>query len=638
MFMFLEGFSQNNGSITGGWRFTGISGEVKLKGLYSERYTTLKDLYEYHKNSNISGGVKLNTRSYIWHPNFLLMEIGGEYSPEANQDNYLVSPDHSNVRTLKGANLGVTFFNSKPVTLSSWINTNESYFNRENLTSIKSKTRRFGSSFTLQSDFLPLNINYNNTKWDQLEVQTGRTFKTEQSNIEASTHKEFTSRDKTFISFSHIDYLRLGADNSSAANITDNIRVNSSIYLDKNKRHTLLSMINNYNRKGYQAFRNFNITENLILNFPGNFKFTGVYNLYNQQHEIQKSLIKKTSLNLNHQLFSSLYTNLNYEYSSVDHTLFLEKRNRIGGTVNYRKKIPSGHINLAYSYSSLRTDMDSEPVDLPVINEDYYLTDGVITILNKPYIDIKTIVVKDITGSVIYQRDFDYFLIENDIYIEIQRIPGGQIANNSSVYIDYIAVQEGSYEYNAISNNFSGNITLLNRLLELYFRSHNIDYTNIEMSDLLKLNYIEQNTFGGKINVAFAEVGAEFDDHNSTITPYKLMRYYANIHKRFNKVILTLNGNIRDYNLVEDNIKRKYSDISASTTYEFIPGTKLHLNLGYRKQRESGMDLDLLTATTEFKTSYRNLYLNLGVKLYHRNYLNDKTNFISTYMELARRF
>jgi hypothetical protein len=638
MLFFVKGFSQTNGIVPGGWRFTAFNGEVNLKGLYRDRYTTMNNLEEYQKGTYFSGGIKLNTKSYIWHPNFILLEMGGEFAPESNLDDYLVSPDFSEVRTLKGLNIGTTLFGNKPVTLTSWARWSDTYSNREKLTNIKTITQNWGSSLYVRSKILPVNLRYNNTIWDQTEIQTDRTYRTEQENFEASTQKSFGKRDQNELSYSHDRYFRSEPNLFKLENITDNIRLNNSIFLDKKKKHSYRSMIYDYNRTGSQVFHIFNITENLMLRLPLNFDLVANYNLYNQQQEFQESHQDKASGSLTNRLFSSLTTNIFYNYSAVSHTLYHETRNNTGATVNYTKKIPAGTLNLSYNFSLLRNNMENEPVNLPVINDEYLLKDGEITMLEKPYIDINSIVVKDATGSIIYRRDLDYILIEKGVYVEIQRLPGGQIANNSAVYIDYVVVQTGSYRYDAITNNFNGNIVLFKRFLELYYRGMYLDYKNVEKSDLLILNYVEQKTFGGKINIKFTELGAEYEDHNSTITPYRLMRYYVNIQKRIKKFLLSVNGNYRDYNMVDENINRLYYDVSGSAGYEFAPNTRIEMNIGYRKQQGPGIDLDLITGQTEFKTNIRMIFLTLGTNLYRRNYLGDKMNYNSVYIQLARRF
>ena len=68
-----------------------------------------------------------------------------------------------------------------------------------------------------------------------------------------------------------------------------------------------------------------------------------------------------------------------------------------------------------------------------MLNEEQVLRDGEMTLLNKPYVDVNSVVVKDVSGTLIYQANFDYILLERAGYVEIQRIPGGLIPNKGTV-------------------------------------------------------------------------------------------------------------------------------------------------------------------------------------------------------------
>jgi len=525
-------YGQNNTPQGGFWNFTSLDGEVRLKGLYRERHTLLNDFSEDQRSQYYTGGLMLNTKSYIWHPNFLQIEFGGEFNPESNQDEYLVTPDQAEVRTLKGLNFGSTLFSNKPITLSSWLSWNDSFSNRENLTNLKTVTTRWGSSLLLNNRILPLSVRYNSTKWDQREIQSGRTYQMEQGSLEASTRKSFFSRDQHELYYSNNQYYRQDANNVEIENINNNFRLNNSIFIDQDKRYMFRSMVYNFNRKGSQNFNILSATENLTMKLPANLKFSGTYVLFNQEQQSFRSHQNKATVNLDHQLFNTLSSHVFYEYSSINHSLYREIRSLSGINLTYTKKIPAGRFNLSYNYSLLRNQLDSDPVEIHVIGEEQSLVDGEITLLVRPFIDINTIIVRDITGTIVYQNDFDYFLIENGDYIEIQRIPGGQISNYSSVYIDYSATQTGSYKYDAVSKNITANLILFNHKLELYYYRQLMDYKNIEKSDLLILNYIRGNTYGGKVNFWNTEMGAEYEDHNSTITPFKMTRYFVNIQNR----------------------------------------------------------------------------------------------------------
>ncbi len=636
--MFVDGYSQDYGFAPRFLKFTSIDGQVDLKGMYLSRQHNSIDFIESQRGNYKSVGFKLNTSGFIWHPNFLLLDIGGEYSPESNQDDYIVTPDRSEIRTLKGLRLGATIFNSKPLTIDTRYYLNSSYSNREVLTNIESNSRSWTTSLSLRTKYLPVFVTYNNMKRDEVEIQTGRNFKNEQSKFEIFTQKSFFSRDNHTLNYSRNNYYWRDRNLFETQSLNDIIWLNNSLYFDKERRYAFRSLITNTNRRGSQTYDAFDVNENLTLKLPANLNFMSSYVFKNQRQPFQKSIQNQISARLSHKLYQSLNTSLFYNYNVSNHTSYLSSSSMAGFNLNYSKKIPTGNLNLFYRYAYNGRSNESESIDLMVTNDDYILTDGVITTLNRPNIDISTILVKDNTGSIIYQREFDYILIEKGAYIEIQRVPGGLIENNSSVYIDYVAIQEGSYRYDVIINSFSGTITLFNRFLELYYRSHFNDFINVEKSDLLILNYINQNVVGGKINFGISEMGAEYENHNSTITPYKMVRYYVNVQKQINNFVLLLNGNYRNYNIVDENINRKYSDVSGKAIYEFSPRTNLDLMFGYRIQKGPGIDLDILTARSEFRTRYRQLYLKLGASLYSRKLVKSENIYSRFYMELSRRF
>jgi len=90
--------------------------------------------------------------------------------------------------------------------------------------------------------------------------------------------------------------------------------------------------------------------------------------------------------------------------------------------------------------------------------------------------------------------------------------------------------------------------------------------------------------------------------------------------------------------MIEESIDRKYSDLSGKAAYAVSATTKVDIMIGYRQQRGPGIELDLLTAKTEFKTSIRQLFMTVGLNLYLRDYLDDITKYYGAYLQLIRKF
>ena len=54
------------------------------------------------------------------------------------------------------------------------------------------------------------------------------------------------------------------------------------------------------------------------------------------------------------------------------------------------------------------------------------------------------------------------------------------------------------------------------------------------------------------------------DVYDSNIIPYRMRRYYMDLNWNFrSKLLLTLNGNIRDYRMIADEVDQLYANVSG---------------------------------------------------------------------------
>ncbi|MCD4710714.1 MAG: hypothetical protein K8R52_07705, partial [Bacteroidales bacterium] len=224
-------------------------------------------------------------------------------------------------------------------------------------------------------------------------------------------------------------------------------------------------------------------------------------------------------------------------------------------------------------------------------------------------------------------------------FMEIQRVPGGLIPNGGSVHVDYTFQQPGSYSYGANNNHFSASVLLFQRLIELYYRYSVQDYPKVNQGDLLTLNYYRQHVYGVRFDVGFARAGIEADLFDSNIIPYRMRRYYMDVNWNFrSSLLLTLNGNIRDYRMIAEEVDQWYANLSGKVVYRIGPRMRVSLESGYLNQRGANIDLDLLTSRAEFQSTFNKLQLRVGLEMYRRLYLNSEFAFNGAYIQLTRRF
>lgn len=630
---------QNGNGQYGFLHFRSISGELSIENFYRNQESLFNNIEEKQNSLYFIGGIKLNLNSYLWDPQLISLRISSEYNPESRNEKYLLVPDRSEVRTLKKLDLQTSFLSGRPASLIAYANLNQNYYNRELLTNIKSNNRRWGGILSLNNSMLPLSLSYRNSSWDQIETQTGRHFVMNQDNIQSVIKKSFSMHDSHEVLYSHENYDYTYSELHSTENKIDRFRLNNNIYLNQKHSHSFNSTISYLKQAGYLQFNRLEANERLLFTLPGNLRISGRYNFHRLENTDYLLLQHRAAGQLDHKLYESLITNVNIEYSSVNHDLYDETNIKAGGRIFYTKKILNHRLNISYHHYRHYMNMAGESTDIIINNEEHILSDAEITTLEKPYVDPSSIMVKDITGTIIYQQGIDYFISEINNFSEIQRIPGGLISDNQVVLVDYRAVQPGSYGFVSSYSNLSASLVFFNNLLELYYRGYSQDYTNVHETEYLILNYYKRNVLGSRINLDFGNAGIEYDLYKSNIIPYERIRYYLNLNKSINeKFILTMNCVINDYRIIDTDINHKYYNISGRAGYNISPRSRLTLDLGYLSQKGRNIDLDLLTGRMEFQTSVRQFFLKAGIQSYIRNYLENKYKFYGTYIGLTRKF
>ena len=632
--------AQNNGSPGGFWNQMSLNGAVSLEGLYRTQETILRsNLSEDLQTSLLRGQFLLRSRSYIWHPNLMLLDLDLEYQPGAGRYEFLSIPDRSETVTAERVHVQATFFDQRPVSIGFLSNINHAFSNRELLTNIETFKTDFGGLLSFRNKVLPVTLRYMMEDWRQKELEIGREFKNYRKMFQAETNKSFGTRDSHQLMFSHSNHQREFGNADLIDNTITDLNLRNRIYFSRNQSSTLNSFIWIYHQVGSQEFDRFQVYENLTLQFPYRFRLLGHYQYSQYDQQFYDSRQHNAGGQIEHQLFLSLRSHLFYDYSQLKQTQFNETLHTSGIGFNYRKKIPAGLLILDYEIRQRNQDHNSLTQRRQIINEEQRLEDGQTVLLNYPYVDVNTVIVYDATRTIIYQLNFDYILISRGDFLEIQRLPGGQISNGTTVYIDYISNQQDSHKFNSFNNNFRIHTSFFNNILEMYFRYFDQDYDNVLTTNTLILNYISQNVYGIKSTIAFISGGIEFDNFRATVVPYESKRYYINFSQQFfRKWNLILSANYRDYLLTQENEKQKFTDISGRLIYSFWRQSRLTFEGGYRIQDGRDIDLDLRTFRGEYSTFYRKTILSIGLETYRRDYIGEIINFAGTYVRITRQF
>jgi len=382
--------------------------------------------------------------------------------------------------------------------------------------------------------------------------------------------------------------------------------------------------------------------ENLFLNYklPENFNISMNY-MYNN------SLISDSLSSINHlggarlenQLYLSLHTYAYYRYFNSSHLFSDEKRNAAGIGLNYNKIIPFGKLYIDYEFRLDKNAMDLSRIISKITNEELLIEDTRLALLRYPKVDPQTIEIRDKISSMIYKNGLDYQVFERNGYIEIRRIPGGLLMNNTTVLINYSCQNPESYSYHLLAHNFFGKISLFDRLFEVYSRLIINDYQNVIISDNNILNRINQKVFGLQSYYKEISAGAELDFYQSNIMPYRHWRVFAGYSgKIFYNLLFLLMADYKNFFYSQISEINRFLDFNSKMVYQINSKSRISLDLNYFTQNARNITSGYFSAKTEYIIKFTQLYFILGFEIFNRFVDTQKSDYKNIYLKIESRF
>ncbi len=649
-----SGYSQSRPQPYRIWKLTGCNASIFLRGTYGQNQTKQDNVIAGKASgASLTSGISLNTRSYFVHPNFTDISLSGSYNPSINSNYAVGMPNYTEKSDLAALDYSIQFFKKQKFVLITNGGFSNGNSNFDYISRIKYKNSYSRTFFSLPNKIVPFTLSYNYSKLEQKIIESNRLFGTTENLFRATAEKSFTDFDNTSISYDHSNFSSYQNDVSNNYSYRNriyfdmlNINNNISFFLDKKKNYNFRSNISSTNSFGNLKISNLMLSENLSMKLPKRFFWTNNYtygivkqDLYSQGSNISYNQSFQSALS--HQLYSSLSTQVMYGYNEgKSNGVFRQQNNSFGGNVTYSKIIPYGHLQLNYSYNKIFTSITTPPTTLYIAHERYLLSDGTTTLLSNQHVDMASIVVTDVTGTIVYILNTDYLLINNDPVIEIVRIPGGAIPNNTDVYIDYSAVKPGNLKYTSNTHVFFANVLLFkNRLNLSYTFSKQNFYDVSSASEVQILNYYLRHQALAQVDFVFIKAGVEYDYSKSSISPYYGMRYFIKYQQIFyRRISVTANADMLDRLMLDEAQRRQDIEFSCKLAYAVNENIVVNTDYSYRKMTGRGINLDLQTAKLVVSANVRKLHLSLGTDFYLSSYFSTKISYKGAYIQLIRNF
>ncbi|WP_223550798.1 hypothetical protein [Aestuariivivens sp. NBU2969] len=641
-FMGMLFYSQQTNIAKAPWRLLSYSGNLNVNGSYYKSFFEKVEDENYGYQYGVGGFI--STQSYVYHPNFLTLIASIGYQPQFGEVVSSQIPDYVTGTSALQYNINANFLQSFDYKINTYFNyvkqNNEDRFFNRNITD-----KKWGAELKYNRDY-SVRANFEQENIKQIDNNSSRELEVSSTYFKGSILKSFFDNDRNELSFNIQRTTSEQINIFKNSNEILNVNYSNTIYLKKNKTIPFNSRIFFSKQKGTFNDQIIGLNESLTMPIAKKLNFHSRFGLRRTEREFL--MIKNLNLSgsLNYQLYSSLRTNLQVNYNRADQIKNFNLNNKsVNFRTNYNKNIPflKGNIRLGYSYEYQIQNRTNEKNDFTIFNEEQVLQDASIVILNRPNVIIESIVIKDITGTLIYEENLDYILIQRGIYVEIQRLIGGNILNNALILIDYNTFQNESYDFNGKGNVFETRLNILDNLLRLeYLYAKKIYEVNSGNKGNLGLNAFTQYTYGAHLNYNICRGGISYLDNSSEIMPFKLWSYYFSVNKSLSaKLRVIINARVDDYIMYfNEGDTNKISTLSSDMAYNLNPSTRFVFNLSYNEQKGIQQNFNLISGSGEVKKRFNQLLFSLSLRYFNRTIPNikDKTSYFGANFRIQRNF
>ncbi len=566
----------------------------------------------------------LTLDGYVYHPNLMEYTLAGvfgllqfDFERTANNQQF-ASSDNGNVNEF---DLSASFFKKKKYPGSVYARRYESLEARAFQSSLRTATNNYGLLWRYVSEKTPTSIQFDHT-----DVRIDPLSDLEQDGRQQNTSFRF----ETGYNFSDYNSLSLIYDRKSveeepfAFNYdSDEVRLSHQYDFGTRKRHSLESTLNYFDQRGTLNLERLRWRE--ILRLRHTEQLTTIYHFeyLDRTQGVLAGVAPITeesyylSATLEHELYDSLVSQF-FAWIQTQEFDTGSKIDRYGGQANfdYRKKNKLGKLLASYRARIQSEERTGGARDVQVVEERRTFTDPNPVILQTQNIRLSSLRITDVARLTMYQNGVDYRTLVFGDRIEIERVPTGRIADGDTVLVSYTFTLGSNFVLDTISQQFHIRQNF-DMGLSPYYRLRWQDQTLSPASATGSVaDDITAYILGVEYRWKGLRLGAEYEDHESTINPFDALSLTGSYRHRF-KTGATGSGRARWKDVsrrAPQNRDTEFLTLEGRYRHPILTGLIVEGAVLYRHEEDSlsgpdeGIDLDLslewLVRQTEFRITF----------------------------------
>lgn len=529
-FLYVSNLAANQQIDNQGINITDVEGFLALRYYYDEQeISNLGNVQQYDIRPTYQQELTLNTEGYIYHPNFISMDLGGSLlfdQSEFESDQGNNSADEE----LVSFNARLDFLKKKPYPFSI-------YYDKQNPSVSTGLAGRFiqenikyGFDFALLNPITPVQITIKAFR----ETSDGEGFdqiideKREQSLVKFY----YPYGDGSHVQLTHQQNFLDSRSGSPGATIIEQLVTTTSTNVDTKNRFGsrnnihLTTNVSNRERDQYPVQSELTVSPNLTVNHSES--LDSYYKIYYSDSVIDDIESEKNQVvagvSSHHDDYSA---GLNVRTEEIEATGLSYDNTSLNYNVSNKIKFELSEVKLNYkgNYEIRNQSADSQNGLFKVFGEEHTLEGTTPVDLLRANIVESSIEVWNESRTQPFDVDVDYRVIQIGDQTQIQRLIGGSILDGQVVVVDYDYRTGGTFGYDITGHNVDATWSIFRRY-DVYVRYRNTEQDLREGSpDNIKLNSTESTTYGAKTERVLLnglKIGGEVfrQNHREDINPF----------------------------------------------------------------------------------------------------------------------
>jgi hypothetical protein len=569
-----------------------VRGSVGLNGIFQYDHSTSGGTSSDSTVTLLQQTVSLSTGGSVVSPNLLNWRASGTFGVGEEWDH---SPQQSEsaIDLFSAYDLRADILRTSELPVSVFASRGESYVNRAFAALLRNTTDRYGATVNWRSPVLPstLQVSHTRTVQDTLAGEVQYILDEDQLQFET----QWEPNDQHHVTFNY-EYNGVDQNNPLAINNAyelHNATATHTWQIDPEGRYSLTQFVNFSTQSGDFPYTQFRASELLRMRHTEDFETSLNYAYDRQEYSTSVTGVHSASAGFTHRLFTSLTTTGQVGGSISDRTFFGEQegnsqtRNFFGNLgVNYTKKVPFGQFtaNLGGGYS--QSDNGAIGGTQQIFNEFQTLSDSRPLLLTRTGLEPDSIMVFNAAGTRQYIRGIDYTVRKVGNVVQLDRVVGGNIEDDSTVRLNYDLVPLPGYTATTTTFNAGARYDLLEGPLTglgFFARYAQQDQSISSSSSLLLPENVRDIIFGTDYKFWKITLRAEQEYRDSTLAAMDATRFSARYADRINdRTTLSLTATQSFINYPMDDTQTALTTVDGRMDYQITTNLRSRFTARWR--------------------------------------------------------